>query len=102
MLLWPAPLEPGSKDPAVGLTRTEHTRVGREQVAMKLYDPKVVAKMSALENIEKNAEAMRRAGIPEGVISSHRDAAIRHGQSLGVIPANVPNSPPTLDLGISQ
>jgi hypothetical protein len=58
--------------------------------------------MSALENIEKNAEAMRRAGIPEGVISAHRDAAIRHGQSLGVIPPTVRNSAPTLDLGLSE
>ncbi len=92
-----------SKDnPAVGLTWTEHKRVGREQVAMKLFDEDVVGKMSTLENIEQNAEAMRRAGIPEGVISAHRDAAIRHGQSLGVIPPNVRSSAPTLDLDISH
>ena len=39
--------------------------------------------MSALENIELNAEAMRRAGVPHDVVEVHRREALRHTAALG-------------------
>ncbi len=69
-------------NPAVALSDAAHTRVGVEQGALRLNDPAFLKGMSAVENIELNAQAMRNAGIPEHVIQTLRGGALRHAATL--------------------
>ncbi|MEU2258431.1 DUF4157 domain-containing protein [Nocardia xishanensis] len=77
---------PASKDnPAVALSRAEHTRVTTEQRKLGLLDGLTVGKMSAAKNIELNALAMNRAGVPNHVIEVLMAQAHRHAQSLKLL-----------------
>jgi hypothetical protein len=68
-------------NPAVGLSQAEHAEVGRQQVKLGLDGPGV-AKMTAAQNIELNAQAMRRAGIREDVIQQLKAAALKYAAEL--------------------
>jgi hypothetical protein len=70
------------KNPAVALSHDEHVAVGREQRAMGLFDRDTVAKMSAEQVIGANAEAMKRAGIPDYVIEALRKEALKYAATL--------------------
>lgn len=69
-------------NPAVALTNADHAAVGREQSALGLLDRAKVAAMTALENIELNAQAMKNAGIPPEVTEALRKEALRHAATL--------------------
>jgi hypothetical protein len=69
-------------NPAVAVPRDLHTAIGREQRVLGLFDRTKLAGMSAVENIELNAVAMRRAGVPEHVVQTLRQEALKHASSL--------------------
>lgn len=69
-------------NPAVAVPRDLHTAIGREQRALGLFDRTKLAGMSATENIELNVLAMRRAGVPEHVVQTLRQEALKHASSL--------------------
>jgi hypothetical protein len=74
---------PASRNnPAVALTHAEHTAVTRAQRAMGLLERNNVAQMSATDIIKANAEAMRRAGIPEDVIQVLSREALNYAATL--------------------
>jgi hypothetical protein len=70
------------RNPAVALGKEMHKRVGREQRRLGLFDKRKLEKMSARENIELNAEAMKRAGVPDYVIEVLKRDALRHAAML--------------------
>jgi len=69
-------------NPAVALSSRMHTRVGVEQRRLGLFNKEKVAKMTATENIELNALAMKRAGVPDYVIETLKKEALRHAGTL--------------------
>ncbi len=74
---------PASRNnPAVALTQAEHTAVGREQRAAGLFDRDKLAKMSAAQCIEANAQAMKRAGVPDYVIETLKREALAYAGTL--------------------
>jgi hypothetical protein len=70
------------RNPAVALGNEMHKRVGREQRRLGLFDKRKLERMSARENIELNAEAMKRAGVPDYVIETLKRDALRHAATL--------------------
>ncbi len=74
---------PASRNnPAVALTQAEHTAVGRAQRNMGLFDRKKLAGMSAERVIDANAQAMKRAGIPDYVIETLKKEALEYATTL--------------------
>jgi hypothetical protein len=69
-------------NPAVALDPETHLRVNQEQLRLGLHNPNKLATMSAAENIQLNAEAMRAAGIPEHVIQQLAKEAAAYAASL--------------------
>jgi RHS repeat-associated protein len=76
-------------NPAIAVSHKVHTAIGNEQRALGLFDEAKVAKMTAEENINLNAEAMRRTGlVPPDVINQVTKQALEHAKTL-------PPPPPT-------
>lgn len=71
-----------TQNPAVALSQEMHIKVGMEQAKLGLHDPAKLKKMSYIENIELNAQAMRNAGVPEHVIQELKKEAVIHGDSI--------------------
>jgi hypothetical protein len=69
-------------NPAVALSESEHTEVGRQQRTLGLFDRGKLAHMSAEQVIELNATAMRRAGIPHDVIETIKKQALDYAKTL--------------------
>lgn len=69
-------------NPAVALSDEMHTRVGIEQAKLGLNDPSRLRGMGAAENIKLNAQAMRNAGVPEHVVQTLRQEALKHAGTL--------------------
>jgi RHS repeat-associated protein len=69
-------------NPAVALSHDLHVAIGREQRALGLYDRAKLAKMTAAENVELNALAMRRAGVSEHVTQTLMKEALKHAKTL--------------------
>ena len=60
--------------------------MNREQMKLGLWDEAKVAKMTAAENIDLNAQAMRNAGVPGDIVEILRREALRHAATLpGVV-----------------
>jgi hypothetical protein len=76
-----------TRNPAVALSEETHRRVGEAQRSIGLNDPSKLAKMTAQQNIELNAQAMRLAGVPEHVITELQKGALSHAEQLGPVPA---------------
>ncbi|HYL99488.1 MAG TPA: hypothetical protein VEZ90_11075, partial [Blastocatellia bacterium] len=71
-----------TENPAVALGETLHKAVGREQGGLGLFTRGSLRSMSPFENIQLNAEAMRRAGVPEHVIRALVKEAVEHAWKL--------------------
>jgi RHS repeat-associated protein len=69
-------------NPAVALTDDLHDAVTAEQRALGLLDKNRLRGMSAADNIALNAEAMRRAEVPEHVIQAITKEATDYAASL--------------------
>jgi hypothetical protein len=77
---------PFADNPAVALPRDFHEVVSGFQDADGLFDPSVLMRQSASENIARNAQILRSLGIPESVVEQLTQFATQHGRRLGVIP----------------
>lgn len=69
-------------NPAIALGHNEHVLVGRHQRALGLFDRNRIFGMSATEIIEANAEAMKRAGVPDAVITTLRRQSLSYAATL--------------------
>jgi RHS repeat-associated protein len=69
-------------NPAVALSDQMHTRVGVEQVKLGLNDAARLRGMGAAENIDLNAQAMRNAGVPEHIVQTLQEEAMKHATTL--------------------
>ena len=70
-------------NPSVAVSKEVHAAIGEEQRALGLFDEAKVANMTAEQNINLNALAMRRAGgVPEYVINQLKEQALEHANTL--------------------
>ncbi len=70
-------------NPAIALAEDTHVVVSRYQRRSELFDPSVLKKQSALENIEANAEILLEIGVSPGHVKALREFAILHARALG-------------------
>jgi hypothetical protein len=56
-------------NPALAVGSELHKKIGVEQRALGLFNPKVLQGLSADEVISRNVLALRRAGVPEETIT---------------------------------
>ena len=78
-------------NPAVALSKEVHEAVTNEQRALGLLDEAKVAKMTAEENINLNAIAMKKTGlIPPDVINQVTEQALNHARNLPPPPPAAP------------
>jgi hypothetical protein len=84
-----------AKNPAIALTKEQHERVNREQRTLKLWDPENLGRLSPMQVIELNREALLNAKVvpPENVEILYREA-VRHAEEIGAVPSTPP--PPTI------
>ena len=74
---------PASRNnPAMALTQAEHAAVTNAQRELGLLERVKLANMSAAEVIEKNALAMKKAGIPDFAIETLKKEALRYAEAL--------------------
>jgi hypothetical protein len=71
-------------NPALAVGERLHKAIGAKQRELGLNDPSRLRAMSARENIDLNARALREAGVPEHAVQTIVKEAIGHARGLGV------------------
>jgi hypothetical protein len=79
-----------TKNPAVAVSGPLHTAIGRAQRALGLFNKNKLKSMTAAQNIELNALAMKKAGVPEFIINELKKEALNHAKILGLLTKSVP------------
>ncbi len=73
------------QNPSVALGSKQHGNVTRAQDLAGLFDEAKRAGMSARQVIERNAEIMRKSGMPEEVVQEARKSSLRFAAEQGEI-----------------
>jgi hypothetical protein len=71
-------------NPALAVGKELHDAIGARQRALGLNDPTRLRSMTARENIELNARALREAGVPDHAVQTIVNEAVSHARGLGV------------------
>ena len=71
-----------ANNPAVALGKKMHAKVYEEQKLLGLFDRKVLRTLSDRQVIQRNALAMKRAGVPQDVIGQLQKEAVKHAATL--------------------
>lgn len=69
-------------NPAIAVDPPLHDRIAVEQRKLGLFERENLARMTAEENIQLNAQAMRAAGVPETCVRAIVERAFRYAASL--------------------
>ena len=74
-------------NPSVALSNEVHARINALQRKAGLYDKANLAKWTAREVIEKNADCMQQAGVRREVVQEVRKSSLRYASEHGQMSA---------------